>query len=49
MVTFLGVNGYTFDASDAEVVTTFVTLAAGNVSESQLADWIRDHARQSRS
>lgn len=48
MVTFLGINAYTFDATDAEVVTTFLALAAGEVSEDQLADWIRDHARRSR-
>jgi death on curing protein len=45
MVTFLGINAYTFEASDAEVVTTFVALAAGEVSEEQLADWIRTHTR----
>jgi death-on-curing protein len=44
-VTFLGINAYTFEASDAEVVTTFVALAAGEVSEEQLADWIRNHTR----
>jgi death-on-curing protein len=48
MVTFLGINGYGFDATDAEVVTTFVALAAGDVPEDALAAWIRDHARQSR-
>lgn len=48
MVTFLAINAYTFEATDAEVVTTFLTLAAGEVSEDQLADWLRDHARRSR-
>jgi death-on-curing protein len=48
MVTFLGINGYTFEATDAEVVTTFLALAAGEVSEGQLAEWIRDHFRRSR-
>ncbi len=48
MVTFLGMNAYTFEATDAEVVTTFLGLAAGEVSEDQLADWIRDHSRRSR-
>ena len=48
MVTFLGINAYTFEATDAEVVTTFLALAAGEVSEDQLADWIRDHSRRSR-
>lgn len=48
MATFLGINGYAFEATDAAVVTEFVALAAGDVSEDQLADWIRRHARQSR-
>ena len=48
MVTFLGINGYAFEATDAEVVTQFVALAAGHVSEDQLADWIRNHSRRSR-
>ena len=48
MVTFLGINAYTFEATDAEVVTTFLALAAGEVPEHQLADWVRDHARRSR-
>ncbi len=44
MATFLGVNGHTFEATDADVVTQFVALAAGNVSEDELADWIRTHS-----
>lgn len=48
MVTFLGINAYAFEATDAEVVTIFLALAAGEVSEDRLADWIRDHSRRSR-
>ena len=48
MVTFLGINGYAFEATDADVVIQLVSLAAGEVSEDQLADWIRDHSRRSR-
>lgn len=48
MATFLGVNGYTFAATDADVVTTFLALAAGDVSEHQLAEWIGGHSRRSR-
>jgi death on curing protein len=48
MVTFLGINAYAFEATDAEVVTTFLALAAGEVSEEQLADWIREHSRRTR-
>lgn len=48
MVTFLGINGYTFKATDAEVVTTCLALAAGDVPEDVLAAWIRDHVRRRR-
>jgi death on curing protein len=48
MVTFLGINGHTLEATDAEVVTEFVALAAGNVSEDELADWIHDHSSKQR-
>jgi len=40
-VTFLGINGHTFRATDSEVVTEIVKLAGGQLSEQQLADWIR--------
>jgi death-on-curing protein len=43
MVTFLDLNGHRFQASDAEVVTEFVGLADGSVSEEALAQWIREH------
>lgn len=43
MVTFLGLNGWELDATDADVVSEFLTLAAGSVSEEALADWIRRH------
>ena len=49
MATFLGINGHQFEATDAEVVTQFVALAAGHVSEDELADWIRDHSTPVRS
>lgn len=39
--TFLMLNGYALDASDAEVVVAFVALAAGELSEDELADWFR--------
>lgn len=43
LVTFLGVNGHDFDTTDADVVATIVELAAGRLTESELARWIRDH------
>jgi death-on-curing protein len=44
MVTFLGVNGYAFGTTDEDVVTQFVALAAGKVSEDDLAEWIRSRS-----
>jgi len=44
MVTFLGINAHDFTASDADVVAAIVALAQGDVSEDQLADWIRVHS-----
>jgi death-on-curing protein len=42
---FLELNGWKLAATDAECVLTFVALAAGEVSEPDLADWFRRHAR----
>ncbi len=41
--TFLVLNGTTLLASDAELVVAFVALAAGELSEEELAAWIREH------
>ena len=46
MVIFLEINGYVFAATDAEVVTVIVRLAAGETSEEALAAWVREHARR---
>ena len=48
MVTFLGVNGHDFSATDAEVVAEILALADGSVSEETLADWIRQHSSKRR-
>jgi death-on-curing protein len=48
MATFLGVNGYELTATDTDVVSEFVALAAGTVSEEGLADWIRQHTKKRR-
>jgi death-on-curing protein len=37
---FLDVNGYELVAPQAEAVTTVLRLAAGELSEAQLAAWI---------
>ncbi len=39
--TFLILNGFVLTASDADVVVTFLALAAGELSEAELADWFR--------
>ena len=40
---FLDLNGVELTASDAECVTTFLRLAAGALTEEELADWITVH------
>lgn len=41
--TFLVINGFVLGATDAEVVVAFESLAAGELSEDELADWFREH------
>ncbi len=41
--TFLMLNGYRSTASDAELVVAMLALAAGELSEDELADWFRTH------
>lgn len=48
MVTFLGVNGHNFSATEAEVVTKILALADGSASEEALADWTRQHCSKRR-
>ncbi len=38
---FLGLNGLEFECPEDEVVTTVAALAAGKLSEEELAAWIR--------
>lgn len=44
--TFLALNGYELIASDAELVVAFLALAAGELSEEEMADWFRSHSRE---
>jgi death-on-curing protein len=39
--TFLMLNGRHLTASDAELVVAFLALAAGELSEEEMADWFR--------
>ena len=40
---FLNLNGLDLTASDVECVTTFLQLAAGDLTEEQLTEWIAGH------
>jgi death-on-curing protein len=44
MATFLGLNGYELEATDAEVVAEIMSLADGSESEESLTEWIRRHS-----
>jgi death on curing protein len=48
IVTFLGINGYDFNADDAGVLTEIFAVAAGRISEDELTDWIRKHMKRAR-
>jgi death-on-curing protein len=37
---FLEINGYTLNAPEAEAIVVFTKLAAGDLSESELAQWL---------
>jgi death-on-curing protein len=41
--TFLVLNGFALAAGDAELVVAFLALAAGELSEEEMADWFRGH------
>ena len=41
---FLDLNSFELIATDAQCVTTFLQLAAGNLTEDQLSDWISTHS-----
>lgn len=41
--TFLALNGFELNATDAELVVAFLALAAGDLPEDDLADWFRGH------
>ena len=43
--TFLALHGFSFEATDADFVLTILRLAAGDLEEVELADWLRTHAR----
>lgn len=43
MYVFLGLNGFRLEADETEVVTLVLSLAAGDIDEAALTDWLRNH------
>ena len=43
MELFLSLNGWALEAGDAECISTMESVAAGNVAEKNLAEWLRVH------
>ena len=41
---FLHINGYRLQVSQAEATLTILAVAAGDITETQLATWLRSHA-----
>ena len=48
MLTLLAINGRDIDAAEDDVLTAMLTLAAGRLTESGLADWLRSRTVQTR-
>ena len=48
METFVVLNGSALTATDAELVVAIQALAAGELGEDELADWLRDHLASGR-
>jgi death-on-curing protein len=45
---FLDLNGFDFRVEQPEAIQTILKLAAGKMSKSELASWVRDHIRRSK-
>lgn len=43
MYLFLGLNGFRIEAPEEAVVSLILSLAAGELNETELADWVRRH------
>jgi prophage maintenance system killer protein len=41
MLAFLAINGYDVNADDGDVLTAVIELAAGRITEPDLAAWLR--------
>ncbi|HEU0014829.1 MAG TPA: type II toxin-antitoxin system death-on-curing family toxin [Longimicrobium sp.] len=45
MAVFLDLNGWTIEAPEFDIVEIMLGVAAGEVDETQLADWVRAHLK----
>jgi death-on-curing protein len=45
MAVFLDISDVLFDASEPEVVRVMLAVAAGDLSEAELARWVREHSQ----
>ena len=43
MYVFLGLNGHEIEAEEPEVVDLMVAIAAGRLTETEVAAWLRQH------
>jgi death-on-curing protein len=41
--TFVGLNGHSLEADDAECLSIWLVLADGGIDEAGMARWLRDH------
>jgi death-on-curing protein len=47
LVVFLGLNGISFHSNDESIVSSILGLASGQVSEDDLAAWVRSNSTSS--
>ena len=45
MIAFLKANGRVLDATEAGATRVMVGVAAGDIAETELADWLARHCR----
>lgn len=43
MAVFLDINGWSLEAAEPDVVRVMLAVAAGELSEDELGDWVRTH------
>jgi death-on-curing protein len=45
-IAFLEINGYLFQATEADAIKTVLALAAGDLDEAAYADWLRSNSKR---